>query len=240
VLLHGILADHRAWQRQIASLSGEFTVISIDLPGCGESDDPPETYRLPDFADCLASLLHAIDIDRAHLVGSSWGGGLALQFAAGHPARVQSLVLAGAYAGWSGSLPADAVEQRLQQAMVEAELPAADFVPGWLPGLLTDAASTELRNELSGMMADFHPAGYRVMARAFAEADLRGELPSLRVPVLLLWGADDKRAPIRVAEDMRAAIPAAELVVLPGGGHLSNIEVADDFNRELRTFLQKF
>jgi pimeloyl-ACP methyl ester carboxylesterase len=99
VLLHGGLEDCRAWRRQITDLSRDFEIVAWDAPGCGASADPPETFRLPDYADCLAGLLEALGIGPAHLLGISWGSGLALEFYRRHRARVQSLVLSGAYAG---------------------------------------------------------------------------------------------------------------------------------------------
>ena len=58
VLLHGGFGfDSRSWQRQFDSLADEFTVVAWDAPGCGQSDDPPDTFRLPDYADCLARFI---------------------------------------------------------------------------------------------------------------------------------------------------------------------------------------
>jgi pimeloyl-ACP methyl ester carboxylesterase len=238
VLLHGILQDSRAWRWQIDQLSNEFTVMAWDAPGCGRSSDPPETFRLPEFTDCLAALLDAAGAGPAHVLGLSWGGGLALDLYRRHPGVVMSLVLTGAYAGWAGSLPAEVVEQRLEQALHEAELAPGQFVPGWIPGLLTGSAPAALRDEIVAMMSDFHPAGYRTMARAFAEADLRDMLPTVRVPALLLYGEVDKRSPMSVAEDLHEQIPGSTLVVLPGAGHLGNAEVPAAFNREVSEFLR--
>jgi pimeloyl-ACP methyl ester carboxylesterase len=82
-----------------------------------------------------------------------------------------------------------------------------------------------------------HAAGFRVMARSSAEADLRGVLPRVNVPALLLYGDQDVRAPLRVAEAMHAAIPGSRLVVLPGVGHVSSAEQPRLFNQEVRRFL---
>jgi pimeloyl-ACP methyl ester carboxylesterase len=238
VLLHGILQDSQAWRRQLDDLSDEFTLVAWDAPGCGRSSDPPETFRLPEYADCLAAFVAALGLGRPHVLGLSWGGGLALELYRRHPTVPATLVLAAAYAGWAGSLPAEVVEDRLQQALREADLPPDRFVPGWLPGLLTDAASQEMVDDVVAVMDRFHPAGYRAMARAFAEADLRDVLPGVDVPTLLLYGEADRRSPLPVATDLHATIPASTLVVLPGVGHLCNIEAAETFNSEVRRFLR--
>src|SRR6266542_3220596 len=77
VLLHGGLGDSREWRRQLEGLADDFTVTAWDAPGCGGSSDPPETFRLPDYADCLAGFIQALDLGRPHVGGLSWGGGLA-------------------------------------------------------------------------------------------------------------------------------------------------------------------
>ena len=147
------------------------------------------------------------------------------------------MVLASAYAGWAGSLPADVVAQRLEQCLREADLPAAEFVPGWLPGLLSDSAPPEVVDEVVTIMSDFHPVGYRAMAHAFAEADLRDVLPHIAVPTLLLYGEVDQRVPMSLAEYLHAEIPHSTLVVLPGVGHQMNLEVPHAFNDEVRRFV---
>lgn len=239
VLLHGILQDSRAWRTQLDALSDEFTVVAWDAPGCGRSADPAETFRLPEYADCLAAFVDALGLGRPHVLGLSLGGALALELYRRHPRIPGTLVLASAYAGWAGSLPAEVVERRLQQALREADLRPDQFISGWIPGLLTESAPPELVDEVVGVMSEFHPAGYRAMAHALAEADLRDVLPRIDVPTLLLYGQVDRRSPLSVAEGLHAGIPASTLVVLPGVGHLANLEAPDSFNAEVRSFLRR-
>jgi pimeloyl-ACP methyl ester carboxylesterase len=238
VLLHGYVGDRRTWQRQIDDLSDEFTVVASDAPGFGGSFDPPETFRLSDFADCLAAFIDAIGLGRPHVVGLSFGGGLALELYHRHRAVPTTLVLASAYAGWAGSLPADVVEQRLQQALRLADLPPEQLVADLTPTMLPESAPRGLVGEFTAIMSDFHPAGLRATSRAFADADLRSILPRIAVPTLLLYGDRDVRAPLNVAQDLHVKIPGSRLVVLEGVGHACNIEAADSFNAELRTFLR--
>jgi pimeloyl-ACP methyl ester carboxylesterase len=89
-------------------------VVAWDAPGCGQSTDPPETFRASDYADCLAAFIDALGLGRPHLLGLSFGGVLALDFYRRYPTIPRTLILASACAGWAGSLPAEAVEQRLQ------------------------------------------------------------------------------------------------------------------------------
>lgn len=238
LLLHGALGDSREWRRQLSALSGDFTVVAWDAPGCGGSSDPPEHFRLPDFADCLAGFVAALGLRRPHVVGLSFGGGLALELYRRHRGLPRSLVLASAYAGWAGSLPPEVVEQRRQQGLRDADLPPDQVARRFIGGLFTEAASQDLIDEVVTMMSEFHPAGLRAMVHAFAEADLRDVLPHVDVPTLLLYGDADRRSPVAVAEDLHARIPGSRLVVMPGVGHQSNIEDAERFNAEVRSFLR--
>jgi pimeloyl-ACP methyl ester carboxylesterase len=238
LLLHGGLSDSREWKRQIEVLSDDFTVVAWDAPGCGRSSDPPESFRMPDYADCLSSLVNTLGLRQPHVIGLSFGGTLALELYRRHSTVPRSLLLASAYAGWAGSLSPDVVAERLEGVLLESELPPKQIARRWIPGLLTDVAPAEMVEELMEIMSGLHPVGIRAMARAMAEADLRDVLPRIAVPTLLLCGDADRRSPLRLAEELHAQIPGSRLVVIPRVGHQSNIEAADRFNAEVREFLQ--
>jgi pimeloyl-ACP methyl ester carboxylesterase len=237
VLLHGFTHDSRVWRPQLENLSDQFSVVAWDAPGAGQSPDPPESFEIGDWADCLAGLLDANDLGRVHIVGLSWGGLLAQEFYRRHAARVRSLVLADTYAGWKGSLPEPIPEERLAACLHDASLPPDEFVPRYLPGMLSASPTQGVLAELAGIMSDFHPIGFRLMAAALAHADTRDLLPNIRVPTLLVWGEADARSPMPVAHQLRDAIPAARLAVIPGAGHVSNLEQPARFNGEVRDFL---
>jgi len=235
VLLHGGFGiSSSMWRRQLDGLSDEFTVVAWDAPGCGHSPDPPEGFGASDYADRLAAFIDALGLGRPHVLGLSFGGVLALEFYRRHPTLPRTLILASAYAGWVGSLPAEVVEQRLQRALREADLPTEQWVRGYIPGFFTESAPVELIGEVEAMMSDPHPAGLRAMALAFGKADLR-----IEVPTLLLHGDKDVLSPLSVAEDLHARIPTSRLVMMPGVGHLSNMEAPEPFNAEVRSFLRE-
>ena len=231
VLLHGAVSDARVWRRQIEALAGEFTVVAWDAPGAGRSADPPEGFGLADWADALAELLGALALGPAHVLGLSFGGSLALAHYDRHPSQVTSLILAGAYAGWKGSLPAAECAERLEMALLTSRMEPAELAARWLPSLLSDAVDPQIARDLIAVIEDSHPAGMRLMARALAEADLRHVLPAIRVPTLLLWGERDERSPLAVAEAMRAAIAGARLVVIPRAGHRDEHRAAGALQR---------
>ncbi len=140
LLVHGGMADHREWVRQLESLSDEFTVVAWDAPGCGRSDDPPESFRMPEYADCLAGLIEQIGLDAPHVLGLSWGSTLALELYRRRPDIPRTLLLTGGYAGWAGSLPQEEVAQRLETFITQFDQPAEQWVGEYVPTLLTERA----------------------------------------------------------------------------------------------------
>lgn len=239
VLLGGFVGGGEAtWRHQIDALSTSHLVVTWDAPGSGESSDPPESFRLPDYADCLAGLMSALNLGPSMIVGLSFGGALAIEFFRRHRAQVRGLFLAGAYAGWAGSLPADTVRTRLQTCLDASRLSPSEFATALLPSMFSAVAPTERVDDLAVSVAgSFHPSGFRAMARAAAEADLRDVLPTIDVPTLILHGDQDVRAPREVADGLTAAIPRSRQVVLAGVGHASCLEAPEQFTAELQTFL---
>jgi pimeloyl-ACP methyl ester carboxylesterase len=238
VLLHGYVGDGpTTWRLQIEELSDEFTVVAWDAPRAGRSSDPPESFGMGGYADCLAGFVERLGLRKPHVAGLSFGGALALELYRRHSAIPTTLILASAYAGWAGSLPADVAAQRLQQALVLADLSPEEFVGALLPTMFSEGTPAESVDAFRASMLAFHPVGFRAMARASAE-DLRDVLPHIGIPTVLVYGDKDVRAPITVAENLHAALSGSTLVVLPDTGHLCNIEAPEEFNRVVRNFLR--
>lgn len=238
VLLHGFSFDSRAWRPQIEALSDELTVIAWDAPGAGQSSDPPETFGITDWAECLDESLDAIKVDQAHIAGLSWGGILAQEYYGRFPSRVRSLILADTYAGWKGSLPEPIPQERLEACLRDSSLPPSEFLSRYLPGMFSVGVDEEVREEAARIMSEFHPAGFRLMARSSADTDTRDLLPVIDVPTLLIWGEADIRSPIAVAHQFHEAIPGSRLVIIPGAGHVSNMEQPVLFNAAVRSFCE--
>jgi pimeloyl-ACP methyl ester carboxylesterase len=200
----------------------------------GYVGDGPTTWRFQ--LDALAGFIARLGLASPHVAGLSFGGILALALAGRHPAVPRTLVVASAYAGWSGSLPADVVSQRLEQAMALSELPPEAFAGTLLPTMFSASTPPEVVEAFGASIRAFHPAGFRAMARASA-GSVRDVLPGIRVPALLVHGDQDIRAPRRVADDLHRSIAGSSLVVLAGAGHACNIEAPEAFNRAVRGFL---
>jgi pimeloyl-ACP methyl ester carboxylesterase len=237
VLLHGFLCDSRVWRPQHEELAAEFDVVAWDAPGTGRSRDPPPSFAMADWAVALTDFLEALNLGPAHIVGLSWGGLLAQELFRLAPERVRTLVLADTYAGWKGSFGEMTAQQRLTRCEHEASLPPEEFVRRWVPvEFFSEAAAPEVVAEMAEVVRDFHPLGFRLVARSLAETDTTDLLPSVDVPTLLLLGERDRRSPLEVAAAFDAAIPHAQLRVIPNAGHVSNMERPADFNSEVRRF----
>ena len=225
VLLHGFVGDGpTTWWPQLEGLSDEFTVVAWDAPGAGRSTDPPEDFAMSGYADCLAGFVDALDLEAPTIVGLSFGGSLTLEFNRRHPAIPRSLVLVSAYAGWGGSLPSDVVEQRLHQALVRRICRPASSRPRSCRRCSPTRHRRVRRPVRRSLEVQFGPW------RASAE-NLRSGLPPLR--------DQDVRAPLTVAEDLHSQIAGSTLVVLPGAGHVCNIEAPELFNTAVRDFLRR-
>lgn len=239
VLLHGGLVDSRAWRREIAAFSDEFQVVAWDAPGCGQSSDPRPDASLDDYAATAAGLIDALELGPAHLLGHSFGGGLALAIYQRHSRLVRSLILVSAYAGWAGSLPAAEVEQRRQRAERNAQRPTQDWIDEFLATLFDETTPPHLVEETRRIMLDTRPEGMLPMLNAFAEADLTDVLDTVAVPTLLLYGDRDQRSPRPVAESLARSIPTCHLVFVSGVGHDVNVEAPEVFDNEVRAFLHR-
>jgi pimeloyl-ACP methyl ester carboxylesterase len=235
VLVHGAAVDSRVWRPQLAALADEFTVVAWDEPGAGRSSDVPADFGLADYADCLAALIGELDLGAAHVAGLSWGGTVALELYRRHPELVATLLLVDTYAGWKGSLPAGEVRARVEG--VRHMLAAADhlFDPT-LPGLFAGDPPAEVVSLMEAMAADVRPESMRTALLVMAETDQRDLLPRVAVPTRLIWGKLDQRSPLSVARQFEDAVPDAKLVVIPGAGHVSNLEQPELFNDAVREF----
>ena len=121
VLLHGIAGDHRHWDKQFELLAFRFSVIRYDVRGWGRSTDPVLGSRYSDFSD-LAALLNYVEVESAHIIGWSFGSGIAFDFATAYPDRAKSLV---SVVPWVYGYHSDAVGKWYERVNANAEVAAA-------------------------------------------------------------------------------------------------------------------
>ena len=247
VLMHGLANSVITWRKNVEALSHHFRVIALDLPGHGLSDMPKVRFGLPEGAAFVASFLDELAVDRAHLVGNSMGGAVALELALARPERAASLTLADS-AGLGreialvlrlGSLPLlgeyarrptlKGVRNLVRWLVHDPALVDEDELPLRLAYLKREGSAQALLRFLRTGVGLF---GQRPGTRRDAS------LASLSVPTLIFWGAQDPLFPIRQAEQAARAIPGATLHVFDACGHWPQYEHPDEFNRLLGGFVE--
>jgi 3-oxoadipate enol-lactonase len=236
VLIHGGQMDRRMWDRQFSNLAKKCQVIRYDVRGFGQS--PAASMPYSDDDDLLA-LLDYLHIAKAHLVGLSLGGRIALDFALTHPHRVQSMVLVGpGMSGFDWSKesqqlfmavvnaiqrdgPQRGVEMWLRDPYMVPAMEHADIAPR-LRELATDNMRAWVSNDALARTID-PPAAKR--------------LKSVRVPTWVIVGSRDVPDIQRIVERISREVPGAKKVVIEGAGHIVNMEKPDDFDRVLSEWL---
>jgi pimeloyl-ACP methyl ester carboxylesterase len=246
VLVHGFASSNWVWSEVLVPLAEEgFRVVAPDLVGFGFSGKPRDgEYTFEAQARTLTGLMDALGIGRATLVGSSYGGGVALVAALDSPERIERLVLVGAVS--NDDVKRGAVA-RLGLVRGLGEL----FAP-----LLLDARQLRKRRKLrrlaerdgrafdpSRVRAHQRPlksaAAQRAVLRSLRRWDaarIEGEAQKITQPTLLVWGADDREVPLRNGERLRRLIPGARLFVFEDCAHLPQEERPREFVRLVAEF----
>lgn len=230
--LHGWGASTDLFAPLIRDFSASRRLLVPDLPGFGETPEPPEPWDRDAYVGWILDLLDRLGIERADVVGHSFGGSLAIKLAAAHPLRVGKVVLTGS----SGLRTPPTLMGRLR--IRRFKLLRGIARQGWVPGTLRRAA--QRRVDASGSRD--YKAASGVMRPTFVKIvneDLRPWLGRLQSPVLLVWGDRDDETPLADGREMEKLIPGAGLAVLEGGSHYAYLEQAPRFAKILRVFLDE-
>jgi 3-oxoadipate enol-lactonase len=237
VVLHNALGSSLAmWEPQVAPLSDRFRVVRYDLRGHGGSPAPPGPYTLDDLAGDAVALLDHLGVRRAHHVGLSLGGMVAMRLAMTAPTRVARLVLCCT----SAHLPPP------RRWFDRAATVRADGVGAVADGVvdrwLTDALATtdqELVGRLLAMVATTSAEGYAGCCEAIAMMDLRGDLSAIAAPTLLVVGDEDPATPYEHAEAIANDVPDARIVMVGPAAHLANVEQPDAVTGHILAHLEQ-
>lgn len=238
VLVHGFALDRRMWDGQIESLSRDHTVVRYDLRGFGKSAPGSSPYT---HADDLAALLDHLGLDRVTVTGLSLGGGAAINFAMTRPDRVRALIavdpsLGGfrttpAFTAARASIPRTAAESGVSEARARwLALPM--FQPA-----LANAASRESLQRIVGDYSGWHWL-HADHGRPFDPPAIT-RLGDIRAPTLVIIGELDTPDFHEIASTVARGIPGATKVILPGVGHMANMENAEAFNQLVLDFLDR-
>jgi 3-oxoadipate enol-lactonase len=223
VLVHSALGDSRLWSRQIEALEPTHEVVAPDLPGWGSEPLPERPFS---YVDHVAELLPAA------LVGNSFGGAIALRTALAYPERVTRLALvASGFPAWDWTEEMRDYFAREEAAVEANDLDAATEVnmEFWVKPEHRDEVRPQQRRALELQTAHEEPD---------VEWPEMPPLSSLDLPVLVIVGEDDKADFRTIGRHLAEEIPGAELVAIPGAGHLVGLDQPDELNRLLLEFLQ--
>ena len=234
VMLGSLGSTHRMWDPQVPALATDHEAIRVDLRGHGASPVIPGPCTMADLAADVVAVLDARGLDRAHVVGLSLGGMIALQLAVDHPQRVRSLVVlcTSACLGPRESWLDRAALVRAHGTTAVASTVAARWLTPDYAAAHPDEADAFLR-----MIADTPAEGYASACEAIADHDLVAELSRVTAPTLAIAGRDD---PATGPEHLRAiaeAVPDGDYLEVAPAAHLASWERAIEVNAAVLTHL---
>lgn len=236
VLVHGHPFNRRMWRPQLETLSDGLRVVAPDLPGYGESPARGSTITMRALAESVVELMDAIGVGRATVVGLSMGGLVAMELGLGFPERVTGVVLAATTA--VPVTPEEAETRRATADRLERDgmLDHALEMAGRLFGPAA-RRDPDIVLPIVDAMLRSSPAGAAAALRGRAERPPYGELlRGLRVPALVVVGDADAFSTAEVTEHLVASLPGPEVLILPGVGHLPNLEAQAQFDDAVRAF----
>jgi 3-oxoadipate enol-lactonase len=234
VFVNSLGTHHGLWDAQVDAFVGDHRVVRFDFCGHGASDPPRGPVSIASFGDDLIALLDHLGLERADVCGCSLGGMVALWLAAERPTRIARAVLAntGARIG------------TIERWNARIEAVRRDGMEGVVDSVLARFFSIAFREREPGavarvgaMLRATDPRGYIAACAALRDADLRGALPAIRVPTLVVAGSLDEATPPSLAEQLHVGIAGSRLAIIPGAAHLTNVERPDAFNAVVREFL---
>ena len=222
------------WDAQLPALAQRYRVLRYDSRGHGRSTAPEGPYDIDLLAEDALGLLDALGIERAHFCGLSMGGMVGQALAARHPERLRSLTLCSTACHMT---PKEIWDQRIQAVRQGGMAAIADaVVERWF----TEGFRAEpsiLVERVRQMILETPPHGYAACCGAIRDMDLRAAIGAIRLPTLIIMGAEDPATPPAKGEEIRERIAGARLEVIPDAAHLVNIEQDVAFDASLLAFL---
>jgi pimeloyl-ACP methyl ester carboxylesterase len=248
ILLHGGNGSIEFWLYNIANLARHHRVYAIDMVGSGKSDCPDGDYSLVYQAEFLHSVMAALGIDTATLIGNSMGGSIALVFTRLYPDRVDKLVLVDSM-GFGREISLG-IRLVTLPAIVSLLRPGRWMIPAMLRSNFYDGSQLppawmELRYPIFAL-----PDRNRVILRmGQSNFNLAGVLPQVYEPILdslanitqktlIIWGEDDRIIPVKHAYIAAAGLPNSQLHIFPNCGHHPYLEYPAQFDRLVLEFLE--
>lgn len=231
VLVHGFGGDLNNWLFNQPALAAERRVIALDLPGHGESGKPLQSGDAEELSQAVLGLLDHLKLDRVHLAGHSMGGLVSLTVADQAPTRVASLTLI-ASAGLGADINGDYLQGFTEANNRNALKPQLTQLFSD-PALVTRQMLEDMLRfkRLEGVAEALKQLNQKLFDGGRQRLDLRHVVG--RQPSLVIWGSDDAIIPVRHAQGLEAQVE-----VLPGQGHMVQLEAAEQVNQLIATFLK--
>ena len=252
LLLHGLGCDHTTWEPVIDSLARRYTVIAPDLLGHGLSAKPRADYSVGGYANGMRDLLTLLGIDRVTVVGHSFGGGVAMQFAYQFPERTERLILVA-----SGGLGPEVspfiraiTTPGFHPVMGALTLPGVRHVGKAGLRALAKVPSRLTRDldEVAEIYDSFKDPATRHAIRHVVRAvvDYRGQIVTMAdrayltqvMPMAVFWGRDDQVIPVSHASHAARLAPDARVEVIPNAGHFPHKDHPQRFVKLLHEFIR--
>ncbi|HEY1376089.1 MAG TPA: alpha/beta fold hydrolase [Gemmataceae bacterium] len=242
VLLHAFPLSAEMWRPQVEALSKDFRVIAPNLRGFGGTSTFGDTPSVDGMAAAVAELLDALSVtERVALGGLSMGGYVALAFTRKYPDRLRALILADTRAEPDDDAAKANRDKQLHFLSGFTFSGPANLFDQLLPKMVSEGTRTrrpEVADQLRSLAAVQHPGGVSDALIALRDRPDAGPgLAKIDVPTLVIVGAEDALTPPAMAQSLAGRITGAQLVTIPGAGHLSNVEKPDEFTDAVRRFL---
>jgi 3-oxoadipate enol-lactonase len=233
LLLHGLGGSRIAWDPQLLALGRDHRAVAWDMPGYGASPPVDGPLTFPALADALARLLDGLDVARAHVVGLSLGGMVALHAALAHPDRVRSLALLSTSPafGLDGTRPEDWRAARL--VPLDAGRQPGDDAVGSIRAIAGPSIPPEAVATQAAAMARISAPAMRRAVDCLVTHDVRARLGEITAPALVLTGELDAETPTSYGRALADGLPDARFRIVPGCGHLLPVEAPDLVNAAL-------
>jgi len=239
VLVHGFPLDGRMWEQQVAALSDRYRVVAVDLPEFGKSASRGE-FTMDSLAEAIHDHLVAINARPCVLAGLSMGGYIALAFAKKYPSDLVGLMLVDTKAEEDTAQAKEGRGKMIEVARTQGSKAIAEQM---MPKMISEQRlkhSPAVVGRLREIMENCPAKTIEHALAAMRDRPDRTEmLASIAAPTLIIVGQEDAITPPKVAEEMKKQIPKAELVIVPGAGHMSPMEQPSLVTNAMRQFLER-
>jgi 3-oxoadipate enol-lactonase len=239
IFLHAMVTSRTGWDPQIQALSDRYRCIAWDMPGFGTSPALPPTAGVDEVMALIVDFVtQTLGLNRAHFVGLSVGGMILQHLAARHPELVQSITLLDCSPRFGFDGGGSGAEFLVWVAAQLANQTTAAFSESMVRAIVApDAGEEVIQSALRSMSRATRP-GLELAARLIAQHDALAQLPRISCPTLVMAGEQDRETPPAYAREIALRIRGANLSIIPGAGHIANLEAPAAVSARLQTFLE--